>query len=258
MKTNQTMLVTIGNYTQEIEHLTYMGKLNTLWAYGNSLRVAKGKDPLLLENWVRMPDVVEFAIELQKSVDNDELVLKNAHVDNIDNSNSVDPTDLKNSDINQSELETPEISVTNGFAKMPDNLTVFTTKKGRYGGTWCHLYMLLKAAAHLDKAFEVQVYNEFVKGKILEWRDRSGDSFKELNKVLDTKFNIGDDYMIYVNIAKDVALHVLGSSEKGQWNTASKEQLEHRTRVLSNLSVIVSLGFLKTIGDVQATIFTIK
>jgi hypothetical protein len=244
MKTNQTMLMNIGTYTQEIDHFTYMGELNTIWDYGNSLRVAKGKDPLLLEDWLSMPDVVEFVIALQKSVDNDELAIKTIDVDN---SSTVD-----------AELETPEISVTNGVAKMPDNLTVLKTEGGENGGIWCHLYMLLKAAAHLDKAFEVQVYDELVKGKILEWRDTSGDSFIELNKVLDDKFDIGDKYWVYANIANDVSLHVLGSSEKGQWNTASKEQLEHRTRILTDLTTFVSRGFLKTVGEVQETIFTIE
>jgi hypothetical protein len=141
---------------------------------------------------------------------------------------------------------------------MPDNLTVLKKRAGRYGGTWAHLYILLDAAAELDSDFKVQVYDEFVKGKILEWRDRSGDSFKELNKMLDTKFHIGDKPWVYANVASDVALHVLGSAKKDQWNTARKEQLEHRTRVLMDLTKFISRGFVKSLSEVHETIFTIE
>lgn len=41
MKTNQTMMVRIGDYSQPIEHLTMMGNLNSLWLYGNGIRAKK-------------------------------------------------------------------------------------------------------------------------------------------------------------------------------------------------------------------------
>ena len=73
MKTNQMMSVDIGGFRLDIEHKTGLGNLTSLWAYGNSLRVARGKAALDLDNYLRQPETVEYLIEteryLQNSVD---------------------------------------------------------------------------------------------------------------------------------------------------------------------------------------------
>jgi hypothetical protein len=58
------------------------------------------------------------------------------------------------------------------------------TARGKSGGIKAHLYILLDAAAYLSADLKLEMYKKFVEGKLLEWRDRSGDNFIELNASL--------------------------------------------------------------------------
>ena len=62
---------------------------------------------------------------------------------------------------------------------------LITTKRGKGGGTWAHLYILLDAAARLDPQFKHKMYKTFVEGKLLQWRDDGGDEFINLNIAID-------------------------------------------------------------------------
>jgi len=223
MKTNQRMLVEIGNHRQEIDHLTMMGHLNALWEYGNSLRREKGLPPARLDHWLAHRNTCEFIISLQKEED----------------ANSPATGYLKK----QFEV----VADNNGRHTIKgDELTIIKTKRGKSGGTWAHLYLLLKAAAHLDTDFELQVYKTFVTNRILQWRDDSGDEFKSLNIAIDAYLpdrKSKDNKGVYIQCAR--ALKAKINPDGGQWNTASYDQLELRTLYERRLIDFMRMGLVR-------------
>ncbi|MCK5718882.1 MAG: KilA-N domain-containing protein [Thiomargarita sp.] len=78
------------------------------------------------------------------------------------------------------------------------------SKKGKYGGTWAELYILLKIASMLDKDLKVEIYRVFIEENLLSLRNLGGDCYIELNMAINTlsdrknKNNQG----IYIQIAK--------------------------------------------------------
>ena len=63
---------------------------------------------------------------------------------------------------------------------------VIQSKRGKYGDTWCHLELLVKAAMYLHAKLEAEVIHTFVEGNILQHRDDGGEQFKLLNAQIDT------------------------------------------------------------------------
>lgn len=66
MKTDQTMQLTIGTFSQQINHTTMMGNLSDIWSYGNSLRIAKGYKELDLGEWLSDSRTLEFIEALER------------------------------------------------------------------------------------------------------------------------------------------------------------------------------------------------
>lgn len=224
MKTNQLMNVILGDLRLPIEHLTMMGQLNILWDYGNAIRIKKGLTPLDLKNYMRMPDVLEFALVIQRKIK----CVDNTH------------------------LDLQVIKDENGRASLlGSGLTVIKTKRGRNGGTWAHLYILLDAAARLDPEFKYQVYEAFVTNKILEWRDKSGDEFNTLNYVLDTKIPEDSEdkrKVRYIRLATVIKTKILGNVNNS-WNNATFEQLELRTEMEKQLSRDLRMGYINSFNQ---------
>ncbi len=158
MKTNQLMQVRLGDLILPIEHSTMMGSLNTLWDYGNTIRRMKGLTALEMQNYVRSPEVLEFAVVIERNLKTVESTVYDLHVESDAFGRAV---------------------IAGG------ELTVIRTKRGKGGGTWAHLYLLIDAAARLDAEFKYKVYETFVTNRLLEWRDESGDAFLEMNVALD-------------------------------------------------------------------------
>ena len=231
MKTNQRMLVTIGEHRQEIDHITMMGHLNSLWDYGNSLRRKKGLPPSQIGTWLLSRNTCEFIVSLEKQ----------------EASKRCDSNPLTNFEI---------IGDLHGRHVIKgSDLTVIKTKRGKGGGTWAHLYLLLKAAAHLDTDFELQIYETFVTNQILRWRDDSGDEFKTLNIAIDAYLpdRIGKDNKgVYIQIAMAIKAKV--NPDGGQWNTASYDQLELRTKYEKDLIFSLRMGFIRDYNHLKEVI----
>ena len=221
MKTNQLMHVTIGNYTQPIEHLTMMGSLNHLWEYGNSLRVAKGLNEKDLQEFMRSSDLMEFVEALEcKYGDRGE----NLNMEKIPY------------------LKVDQLGRSAGLS----NSKFFKTKRGKGGGTWAHVMILLRAAAYLDKRFEVEVYDTFINSKILQWRDDSGDQYLELNSAIDAHLpnrNGKDNTGIFIQVAKRLKSKILPNGD--DWNTATYQQLEERTKFEKSLIQFLQFGMVR-------------
>ena len=214
MKTNQSMMVRIGDYTQPIEHLTMMGHLNSLWDHGNGIRAAKGLPPLVMQNWLRESSTTELIIELEKRY-----------------SGTVPEYELDSS----------------GRIKFSSKLKCLRTKMGKGGGTWAHLMLMLDAAAWLDASFKVDMYEVFINNKILQWRDESGDQYNNLTAHIDAYLPERelklDNKGIIINIAKMIRAKV--NPENNSWNDATYSQLEYRATIEKRLCDYLQMGMIR-------------
>ena len=230
MKTNQLMQVTIGQYTQPIEHKTMMGHLNALWDYGNGLRALKGLAPLDQKDWLRSPQTRELFLALQRKHGTQDVI-------------GVMPP-LEKDEKGRTKIS--DITKDNPFIK---------TKRGTGGGTWVHLYLLLDAASWLDADFKLELYDTFINNKILQWREDGGDEFINLNIAIDAylperegKDNTG----IFIQVAKQLKAKILSSEDT--WNTASFPQLEKRAKLEKDLCNYLRLGMIRNYEHLKEVI----
>lgn len=126
------------------------------------------------------------------------------------------------------------------------------TGRGKSSRTEANLHLLVYAAQYLSTRFHYQVIDTFIKGKLLEWRDTSGDQFKLLNAAIDnhlpgrtnqdgdTKSNTG----IYIQVAIRLKGKLL-SPECAGWNAASAEELRERARIEEKLVGLLELGLVR-------------
>lgn len=224
MKTNQLMQVAIAEHVLPIEHKTMMGSLTDVWKIGNAYRTKRGLPELDLSNWLRSPETLEYVRVVEQ-----DLKVK-----------SVASTDLSSKGTTLAKtIQSPLI----------------ITKRGKGGGTWAHLYILLDAAARLDPNFKHQMYKTFVEGRILQWREDGGDEFINLNIAIDAylperegKDNTG----IFIQVAKQLKAKILNPDDT--WNTASFPQLEKRAKLEKDLCNYLRLGMVRNYDHLKELI----
>jgi len=273
MKTNQLMNVRLGVFgTVEIFHKTQIGKVSDIMAIGNLQRELKGLRPIKIDEILRTQSFWEFVV----SCHNAGLGVNSnygefPYLKNSDNSNSPDTGELKNSD-NSNYGETPTIKI--DFDSIKDNKGrieysklinkfphLIQSKKGRYGGTYMHLYLLLEVATRLDSDLKVEIYKTFVEGKILEHRDNGGEAFKRLNKAIDTlpdrqphlkpKGNKG----VYINISKMIREKLSIIDTKG-YNEEEHNEIVQKKRdeYIKKLISFIEMGFIISYPQLKETI----
>jgi len=257
MKTNQMMHVDLGGFRLDIEHKTGLGNLTSLWAYGNELRVKAGKSPLRLDNYLSTPEVCEYIIEIERFIENstdlkgNSSLLVTSGLEPRENSTS---TEISARESKGRDKLSIEYSARGDTAKVVGGkLTCLKTKRGRYAGTWANIYILIDAAMKLDPAFKVRVVDTFIKGKILEYRDQSGDGYKALCAVMDDAGLIKDKWD-YSTIAQAIAFKVLGTRQRELWNLATKEQLAERDKLEVSLTFAVKNGLISSVKQVLSLI----
>jgi len=98
-------------------------------------------------------------------------------------------------------------------------------KKGRVnGGTWMHPYVFIDFALWLNVDFKYTCI-KWLHDNLIQTRDECGEGFKKINQsIFDTQSSY--DPFAYSNEAKMINKIVFGTSEAGQRNVATKEQLD--------------------------------
>ena len=133
------------------------------------------------------------------------------------------------------------------------------TKRGKGGGTWVHLYLMLDAAAWLDAGFKIERYDTFIKGKLLEWRDESGNNFKLMTSAIDkhlpclTESNKISAYVQVSNLMQELI-----KPEGGSWNNATTEQLKVRANLENKLISFLEMGFIRDLKHLKEVMRTVK
>ena len=191
LKTNQMMKVEIPNFgIIEIGHKTEMGKVSQVIDIGNAVRKAKGLEFILLDKILRRQDFWEFVIALDtlrfKSINSSESEVLEKHLfsDTLSENESENRVAIYSdySELKRYKTVKGEVQYSELMKKFPN---LIKSRRGRNGGTWAELYILLKIASMLDKDLEVAIYDVFIKSQILTHRDNGGESFKKLNIAID-------------------------------------------------------------------------
>jgi len=265
MKTNQTMSVRINqDLTIRIGHLTKMGRVDEIITHGNLLRELRGLKPIELKAILRKQDFWEFVIarnaqKIAKSQSGESPLWNNSKSQSAD-------TALWNIEGDYSRLE--EYKDRHGKIKYSELIKQFpnlikSVRGGRVEnrGHYMDLYLLLKIASMLDKQLEVQIYEIFIEGKILEHRDAGGEAFKKLNKAIDTlpdrqphlkpKGNKG----VYINVAKMIREKLDIIETKG-YNKDEHDRLiqEKREEYINKLVMLIEMGFVTSYPQLKETI----
>ena len=137
---------------------------------------------------------------------------------------------------------------------IPADALIEVKGKGRNSATWAHVNVVISAMAYLSPRVEAIVIAEFVRNRILEWRDESGDEFIELNAMLAAQAmdiigrpaSSGD----YSLLAKIIRSRV--SPQGPGWNLATASELAERARIESQLSSVLRLGLVSDWSQLKA------
>jgi len=116
---------------------------------------------------------------------------------------------------------------------------IIKTKRGANGATWVHPLVLFDYAMWLSPEFKVRVYN-WLYDNLTEFRDNSGDSFKELNSVI---AQTGDRNPIELRtVIQAVARGIKKYLHVEDWNRATESQLKARDEIQKSISLLLKAG----------------
>lgn len=125
--------------------------------------------------------------------------------------------------------------------------TPIKTKRGKGGGTWAHLYVLIDAAMYLSPELKTEIIKIFVNQRLLQIRNDSSDNFIELNAqlVLSAQDVFGKEAHNghFINLSKIIKNRVLNDGQ--QWNNVTSDLLNERARIEQALTAILRLGLVR-------------
>ncbi len=120
---------------------------------------------------------------------------------------------------------------------------ITVTGRGKTSRTWANIHMMIYAAEYLSTGFHFEVIDSFVKGRILEYRDESGDNFKAMNIAIDNHLpgrDGKDNKGVRIQLAKLIKAKV--NPEIVSWNFAGADDLRYRAEIEDKITSLLSLG----------------
>lgn len=118
-------------------------------------------------------------------------------------------------------------------------------RKGKSGGTWAHLKILIDAATSLSAEFKDEVLEAFLLQKIHIARGESGELFKDMNSALvlyaDSILGAPAHKGHFITIANSIRKKVGADN----WNTASAYHLQKRCRIEDSITNMLRLGLVR-------------
>ena len=247
MNTNQMLEVKIEGYGNiVIGHKTKLAKANDVINVGNRYRVHNGIKPIEnLQSYFRKESTWRTIIAIHN-------LLEKEKVDSAMHY-------LQLLDIQETMATLPRVENRNWIdyvkvLKSQQFSHIFKSQNGgkvENRGYWVNLYLMLDIAMMINEEFKVKLIHIFLTDKLLELRDNGGDSFKKLNKAIDTlpdrtpelkpKGNKG----CYINVAKMLRtkLEILDTTGyNGEDISAfiNKKRLEYEDKLVS----FIDMGFI--------------
>jgi len=244
MLTNQMMNVQIGNFgTLQIGHKDLMGKASQVIEMGNERRKAKGLEPIQLKFLLQKQSIWEFIIARNTQYMRKIKCCDSQHFQNTDSTDSYIDSDY--SEIYKYKDSSGHIVYNELMKKFPN---LIRSKRGRNGGTWAELYILLKIASILDKDLEVEIYRVFIEENLLTLRDIGGDNFNILNDAIDKL----PELVGLNNMNKHIEVALIIRDKLKILDSRGYNQKEHnyliqkyRGEYQSSLADMIKVGFIK-------------
>lgn len=236
--------------TFKIGHKTQMGYANGIFDYGNPLRVSRGLKPFDdLHDLIRRRSFWEFVIGISTED------TRKAH-------NKVNgEIPIANISANYTLLD--GYIDAKGRVKLKAIMKCFPNLiKSQVGGHlsnrgyWMDLRLLLKVATMLDPQLEAQIYDVFINGKILEYRDEGGTNFNKFKQLLKDKFSINKTEESSLIFSRALRENIFGREvvtefrkeypKDNIWNSdlATDAIQEKRTKLEDKLCMLVEEGFI--------------
>jgi hypothetical protein len=114
------------------------------------------------------------------------------------------------------------------------NTKVKINSKGRNGHTWIHPLLFIDMALDISPKLKIQVY-EWIFDKLIQFRNDSGDSYKEMCGALFTRISNKQSFSFKI---KDIANTIRESLKVKTWETATKDQLETRDNIHRSIKLL--------------------
>jgi len=245
------MTVKIGSFgVLTIGHKTMMGKVSQVIEMGNRNRKAKGLEKILLDRILEKQDLWEFIIARNTQILRDS---NSRYSRELKNTDFVEVNDLELISIQSDYSSLKNFKTLSGHIRYGELIKQFPTlinsKRGKYGGTYANLYILLKIASMLDKDLEVEIYRVFIEENLLGFRDSGGNEFKELNKLVKMLPNgKGQQDYIKISLAMRKKLSILDTQGYNKKEHTSRVQ-EKRTEYQKDLQKFIQVGVVRNISE---------
>lgn len=115
------------------------------------------------------------------------------------------------------------------------------SKRGKNGGTWVHPILFIDMAMWYSPELKVRVLGWVIDG-LLNARNDSGDSFKEMCKVLSREFKDEmSNPLIYAQVANQISNACGVGTQKDKWQKASERQLRLREKIQENVCLLADV-----------------
>ena len=129
------------------------------------------------------------------------------------------------------------------------------TGRGKTARTWACLELMIYAAEYLSTDFHLEVIQTFIKGKLLDFRDESGDNFKALNVAIDKHLPDIENRSIKgirIQIAKLIKHKV--NPEVISWNLATADDLRYRSEIEDKVTTMLNLDLVNDYDHLKEVI----
>lgn len=263
MKTDQQMEVKINkDLIIKVGHKTRIGKADEVFKHGNWLREQKGLRPYRdIHTILKKRSFWESIVATQTLRTNNEAKIQTSESEVCRSVGVDEPYSSDFSGLDDYYCKRTGEMEANKLIKLFPNL-IKSQRGGRVEnrGYWMDLNILLKLATMLDPDLEAQIFDVFIKGKILELRDQGGDQFVLLNKAIDTlpdrtpELKPDGNKGCYISIAKMIRAK-LELDGKG-YNGDDCDSFIHNKRIKyeEKLVSFIELGFVKSFEELKLTV----
>lgn len=119
---------------------------------------------------------------------------------------------------------------------------LYTTTRGKDGGTYMHPYLFVKFAMWLSPEFEVQII-KWVYDNLIDYRNEAGDHYVEMAKAIQDTYQSfyksKPDPLVFIKEANYLNTLVFGVSKGKKRNDATEKELDKLNRLqLANIKLI--------------------
>ena len=136
---------------------------------------------------------------------------------------------------------------------LPENSFLRSTGKYKNTKHYGHVSVAVLLAEQISPAFHAKVHKTFIEGKLLEYRLKGGDEFKNLNNAIDAYLPSpsGDNTGRYINVSKMIRekCNLTDSSDKEipTWNQSIADSVAQRMRydLEAKICNFINLGLIK-------------